>query len=286
MSLMKTSPAEQEAIVKMLTRIYIDIRDIEEEFQLLVGDHDFRPRIEYFHDAIRAFTAQDPKHPVTGGRLSVELLAYDLSCLRYLESMPLASFKPHGAMLSPQTAMAAVKPGLVAKKAKPDSTVRGRISELYRHYAVLFAALLKPFADRDYRDRTEEMNEQVEALHALMQQMEALGQGKGSQAQAATTIQHLGEEGLRHEMLKFMHNQQFKKKDALAKLTKFLKDHAAKTDKELAAVDAAHLNYAMSQLAVYEGARDMLKNLAGQGMNLVGQFVENAMKQTQREMGR
>ncbi len=46
---MKLSPAEQESIIALLTRIYTDIRDIEEEFQLLAGGSDFRPRIEYFH---------------------------------------------------------------------------------------------------------------------------------------------------------------------------------------------------------------------------------------------
>src|SRR5437762_2136105 len=102
---MKLSSSEKDSIVGLLARIYRDIRDIEEEFSLLAGNHDFRPRIEYFHDAIRAFTSQDPAQREPGGRLSIELLAYDLSCLRYIHAMPLSPFTPHGEALSPHTEM-------------------------------------------------------------------------------------------------------------------------------------------------------------------------------------
>src|SRR5690606_15911414 len=94
---MKLSPAEQDSLIQLLTRIYLDIVAVETEFKLMTGEGDFRPRIEYFHDAVRAFSSQDPAHMQPGGRLSVELLAYDVSCLRFLASMPLAPFKPHSA---------------------------------------------------------------------------------------------------------------------------------------------------------------------------------------------
>ena len=38
---MKTSAADQQSIVQLLTRIYSDIRDIEVEYQLFAGGHDF-----------------------------------------------------------------------------------------------------------------------------------------------------------------------------------------------------------------------------------------------------
>ena len=173
---MKLSQAEADSIVQLLTRIYSDIRGIEAEFQLLIGEHDFRPRIEYFHDAIRAFTSQKSSE-----RLSVELLAYDLSCLRYIQSMPLSSFKPHGELLSPKTDMVAVsKDGLTVKRARPDRAVREHISELYQSYAVLFAALLKPFEDRDYHERTDDLNQDVQDIHDVIRQFAALEKGKGS----------------------------------------------------------------------------------------------------------
>ena len=40
----KLSSAETESIVALLTRIYTDLHAIEEQYQLLVGGDDFRPR--------------------------------------------------------------------------------------------------------------------------------------------------------------------------------------------------------------------------------------------------
>ena len=100
---MKLSATEQESLVALLTRIYHDIRGLEETYGLLIGDGDFRPRIEYFHDAVRAFTSQDPNHYKTGGRLTVELLAYDVVSLRAIYAKPLAPFAPHTPILSAST---------------------------------------------------------------------------------------------------------------------------------------------------------------------------------------
>lgn len=283
---MKLSAAEQDSIISLLTRIYSEIRDIEEEFQLLVGGEDFRCRVEYFHDAIRALSSEDPQSQLPGGRLSVELLAYDLSCLRYIVSMPLAPFKPHGQAYSPKTDIITTKPNIAVKKRRPDRQVRERLGELYQHYSVLFAALLKPMADRDYKDRIDALNQDVEDVLNLVTQLNAHMQGKGSIAKIAEAIQHLEEDELRQQLVNFIEQEQHKKKDNLKKLAEFLKAHAAKKDKEIAAIDAAHMNYALAQLGIFEGSKDMLKKMASQGMNLVGRFVEASVAQSKREMGR
>jgi hypothetical protein len=283
---MKLSPSEQENIIALLTRIYTDIRDIEEEFELLAGEDDFRPRIEHFHDAIRAFSSKAPRNRDSKDRLAIELLAFDVSALRYIQSMPLASFKKHGHVMSPSTDLVAVNNGLTVKRKRPDRAVRERLSELYQHYAVLFAALLKPNADNDYRDRVDEMNQDVQDLHNLNTQFDALAKGKDQLKQVMAAINHLEEDDLRQELLNFMQQQKYKKNDNLKKLMEFLKQHAQKKDKEIASIESAHLNYVMAQLGIFEGSKDMLKKLAAQGMNLVGKFVENSIAESRREMGR
>jgi len=279
---MKLSAAELESLVALLTRLYGDIYAIEEEFQLLVGDNDVRPRIEYFHDAVRAFTSGD-----TGSnRLSVELLSYDLSCLRYIHSMPLSSFRPHGAVLSAGTGMVKKDGGLMVKRRRPDRTVREQIIEKYQHYAMLFAALLKPTADRDYHERTDNLNQDVKDLHDLIQQLGKQAQGVDNLKKIAASVQHLEEDDLREQLQNFLQEQKHTKKDNLKKLAAFLKAHAAKKDKEIAAIDQAHMNYALSQLGIFEESKDMLKKMAAQGMNLVGKFVESSIAQSRRDMGR
>lgn len=284
---MKLSSSEQESIVALLTRIYTDIRDIEDEFQLLAGEDDFRPRIEHFHDAIRAFSAQEPVKGGGPGRLAIELLAFDLSALRYIQSMPLASFKPEGQTMSPSTDMVALhQGGLTVKRKRPDRAVRERLSELYQHYAVLFAALLKPNADNDYRDRVDDINQDVQDLHNLTTHLDDLAKGKEALNKVVSSIQHLEEDDLRQQLLNFMQQNMHKKKDNLKKLMEFLKQHAQKKDREIASIESAHLNYVMAQLGIFEGSKDMLKKMAAQGMNLVGKFVESSIAESRREMGR
>src|SRR5262249_15061773 len=140
-------------------------------------------------------------------RLSIELLSYDLSCLRYLQSMPLASFKPHGRALSPKREIMAMNGGIAVKRKRPDRGVRERISELYQHYAVLFAAILKPLADRDYHERTDNLNQDVQDLHDLIHQLEAQAQGKGSMEKLGAAIHHLEDDALRQALMNFISEQ-------------------------------------------------------------------------------
>lgn len=283
---MKLSAKDQESIVSLLTRIYMDILAIEEEYQMLVGDGDFRPRIEYFHDAVRAFTSGEEDSKGGSGRLAVELLAYDLSCLRYIQEMPLSPFKPHGGIMSPRTDIMTAGPGVSVPPKRPGRDTRQRLTELYEHYAVLFAALLKPFADKDFNARLEDMNQDVQDLSALAQQMEALADGKGSIEAITAAIQHLEDEGLRQALLAFLQQQKHKDKGNLKKLVAFLKQQVKSKDGQIASIESAHMNYALNQLGIFENSKDMLKKMAMQGTNLVGKFVEASLAETRREIGR
>lgn len=283
---MKLSSNDQESIVQLLTRIYMDICPIEEEYQLLAGDHDYRARIDYFHDAIRAFTQGDPKAREAGGRLTVEQLSYDVAALRYIESMPLAKLNPKGEAFSPKSEMVEVKPGLVATGKRPDRNTRDRLSELYQHYAVLFAALLKPFADTDLKDRVEDLNEDIREINSISDEIKALAAGKISADQLAALAQHVNEEALRRLLLTFIQQQKQKDKQATAKLLAFLNIQVQEKDKAIKTIEEAHLHYALSQLAIFENSKDLLKKLATQGANIVGKFVEDAISKAQREIGR
>jgi hypothetical protein len=280
------SNTQQDALVQLLARIYTDILAIEEEFHLMAGQEDLRPRIEYFHDAVRAFFAHDQEARKDGGRLSVEMLAYDVSCLRYLCQMPLSPFKPHSENTSPHAGVADTNKSIAVKSKRPDRQVRERLADLYQHYSVLFSALLKPMADRDHKDRVSDLNYEVSQIKDAMQKLDAIDKGKGSVGQLSTAVQHLEEDELRHLMGTFIQQEKYKQKESIKKLMQFLKTHAAGKDKLIAAIDAAHMDYGLAQLGVYEESKDLIKKMAQQGMNLVGKFVQEAMAKTQREMGR
>src|SRR3954468_16476946 len=94
--------------------------------------------------------------------------------------------------------------GLTVKRARPDRTVKERLSELYQSYAVLFAALLKPNADRDYHERVDNLNQDVEDLHKLNEGLEGMLTNPQQLTKVMNAVQHLDEDGLRHELLNFM----------------------------------------------------------------------------------
>lgn len=279
---MKLSESEQEQLVSLLTRLYQELCEIETQHELFAGEGDFRPRIDYFHDAIRAFFAQDAAAREEGGRLGVEQLAYDLSCLRYLQEKPLSSFKPEVQNLSPRTDIVEVNQLPASKRARPDRTTRERISELYQHYAVLFAAILKPLADRDFLQRTDELNQDVKEINTVIQQL----QGEGGIEAINEAIHHVENPQLRNELIAFVQHGGLKQKEQINKLIQYLKDQKRARDGKIGTIDKAHMQYAVNQLAVYEASKDLLKNLASKGMNLVGKFVEASISQTRREMGR
>lgn len=278
---MKFSPSQQQSIVDLLTRLYFDICAIETPHNLLVGGGDFRPRIEYFHDAVRAFTADN------FAILTVERLAYDLKCLHYLQSMPLSAFTPHGGALSPRTDLVAKAPNsLAVKPGRPDRATKEKLAEYYQHYAILFSALLKTAADADLRERTDASFQDAGTLAALAQHFEALAAGKGSLQAIANTIHHLEDDALRQELRAFLEQGKHKKTPEVKKLLASIKTKSKQKDKSARAVESAHMDYCVAQLGIYEEGKDAVKKMAAAGMNLVGQFVESAIQETRREMGR
>lgn len=275
---MKVNSKDQESIVALLTEIYLEIVEIEEKFKLIAGGGDMRPRIDYFHDAVRAFTSGGTHHP----RLRVELLAYDLQCLRYIERMPLAPFREGGENRSPSQEVMTLDADLTTTGNRPDRKIRTRISELYQHYAVMFAALLKPAADHDFQERTETLNNDARDVQAIIQQFET----KIDVNIIAKLTQHLDEGELRVILTTFLQQKRQQNKDDVKKLTGHLKNHIKQKDIQIQSIDKAHLGFATTQLAIFEDSKDLLKKLATQGMNLVGKFVEASVADTKQQMGR
>ncbi|MFO0109587.1 MAG: hypothetical protein ACK52W_03515, partial [Alphaproteobacteria bacterium] len=78
---------EQDAILTLMQGKYEHILPIEAEWGIRFEEGDMRPRIEHFHDAVRALTSGADIFD-KASRLSVEHLAYDLSQLRQIQSRP------------------------------------------------------------------------------------------------------------------------------------------------------------------------------------------------------
>lgn len=269
---------DQQAILSLLTQIYSEIVDIETRFKLIAGKGDMRPRIDYFHDAIRAFTSEGENSQ----RLTIELLSYDLRCLRYIERMPLAPFREGADSLSPSQDIITMDADLMPMAGRPDRKIRTRISELYQHYGVMFSALLKPTADHDYNERVDTLNNDVKDIEGIIHEFE----NKADDKTIARLSNQLEEMELRIILSTFLQQKKHKNSADVKKLLGHLKNHTKHKDASIKSLEAAHMGFAVAQLGIFEESKDMLKGLAKDGMNLVGKFVEASVADTRRQMGR
>ncbi len=274
---MKANKAEQQALIAMLNRIYGEIRIIEEQWAIRVSENDYRPRIEYFHDAIRTLSSGE-----TGAyRLSVEMLAYDIALLRHIQASPFKRSKNTKTNLSPSTDVAFPSPQ--SRAGGGDASVKAELMELYKSYSLLFAALLADTADRNYQARTDEKNTEVEDMAQLAQAVKLAAQKKDVEIDLeAIADQHVEDPDMINKILFAFHNGKQKKRILASEALRKLKEMMDTCDKEIKTIEKAHFTYVTSQLAVYEGARDTVKKMAAQGMNIVGQFVANAVAEATR----
>ncbi len=263
-------PQSAEAILSILQQHYQAISLIETAWDIRFREGDMRPRIDYFHDAVRALTAGDDRFSA-GSRLSVEHLAYDLSQLRQAQARPITRIGGN-----PIAAVATMDD--VARGGGPDRTTRQQLIQLYKDYTVLFVALFAPVADDNFQLRSEEVDQSVADMALIEQVLQQLASGAISQGQAEMMLEGVEQDGLRESTLKALRGTKIRAAERDAMLGK-LKQAEAKLNQEKHTIDKAHLSYVTGQLAVYEDGRDTVKRLAAQGLNLAGKFVENAMSQ-------
>lgn len=275
---MKADNAAKQALINILNGIYSEIHSIESNQGIRASENDYRPRIEYFHDAVRVLTSG----VTTDRRLSVEFLAYDISMLRHIQANPI-SRKGDKLNLSPSTAL--VRSGHAENQATTPAQARARLSELYRNYAVLFAALFAEPADQDYQAKVNEGNYEVETIAELERAAKQAAKKQGAEVDVENFVeQNMGDPELIRKVLTALASK--KKKMLASDMAKHTGNMIKQADTKIKEAEKAHFTYVTSQLAVYENAKDVVKKMAVSGMNIVGAFVENAISDIARGGGR
>ena len=274
---------EQDAILTLMQGKYEHILPIEAEWGIRFVEGDMRPRIEHFHDAVRALTSGANIFD-KASRLSVEHLAYDLSQLRQIQSRPVGqvnrtSDKSTGDALVTLDARGKAPPRL------PPQSVRQELVQHYRDYTVFFAALFAPVADRNFKAREDEIEGNLVDLSLVEEVVEALASGQMEVSTALKELDHVEQDDLRERIQKLLMSRKLsarEKQEAQAMVAAIGKNLKSERKR----VDTAHTNYLTAQLAVYEESRDMIKKLAGAGMNLAGKFLETAVRNAGQGRGR
>lgn len=266
----------QVAIIDLMSGKYQQILALETEWGIRLTEGDMRPRIEHFHDAVRALTSGSADLYAKHSRLSVEHLAYDLSLLRQVQNKPVGTINR---VTEKSAGSELVKMGEAgASRLKmPPSAVRADIAALYCGYTVFFAALFAEVADKNYFSRSDVIDESVCDIGVIEEVLDQLIAGKITAEQAMRELMHVERDDLRERLQAMLSRKGLsaKEKQEARALLGTIEKGLAKEKKDL---DAAHMNYRTGQLAVYEDTKDLVQQLAAQGLNLAGKFVDNAMK--------
>lgn len=265
------SPSPKDSLIPLINELYERIRAMEAEHGLWAGANDFRPRIELFHDAIRALVAGHSPYESTG-RLSLQRLSWDINTLRMLQGNPLT--KMAGAdRLSPSQALVV--------KASPQAsnlrTIRSELAELYKNYTVLFVAMLAETADMNHRARMEDIDLQVEELAELQQHIN----GK-TQVNLHKEVDHLQPDAELAAQLKSMLPPE---KLAAADARSAIKAAHVILDKHQKQLEAQHMQWLSGQLQCYEESKSLVQKFMQSGLNMAGKFLQETMQQSGKGRG-
>jgi hypothetical protein len=265
----------KQSLIPIMTGQYSRLVEIETDWQIRLHEGDQRPRIEYFHDAVRALTSGQGDPYGKHSRLSVEHLAYDIDQLRRAQSQPMG-LRNNANQASPHSDVVPTG-GLAQSRARgPDRAIRAEISQLYKDYTVLFAALFAEIADMNFKSRIEEADQSVEDIALAEDVLNKLADGKISAQQAQAMLDGIEQDALREKIQLAIQSRTIRHTEAEALIAN-LNGLEGQIENEKMVIEKAHLTYVTGQLAVYEESTDTVKRLAAQGLNLAGKFVESAI---------
>jgi hypothetical protein len=264
----------KEALLPLINDLCERIRAVEPEQGLWAGPNDFRPRIELFHDAIRALVAGHSPYEAKG-RLTLERLAWDIDTLRAIQENPLLKL-PGTERLSPSTAVAIRRSAGDQKHYQRG--LRSEMQELYKNYTVLFVAMLAETADMNHKARMEEQDMLVEALACVERGVK----GKTSANLHKVADAQINDPIMRDDVKALLPKGTLEAADAI----KALKNTHVKIDKLQAQLEKCHLGWLTGQLAMYEESREVVQQFMRAGLNLAGKFVQETMQQGGRGSSR
>lgn len=270
---------EHQALLPLMHAKYEAILPIEAQWGIRFAEGDMRARVEYFHDAVRAFTSgasRDEK----GSRLSVEYIAHDIAQLHLIQEKPLG--KIYGAIeKSPSGALIKTGEGLVpsAQGKTPPVSVRADLKQHYKSYTVFFTALLSETADRNYFARCEEMDETLADIGLIETILKQLADGRLTQREAQEALS-----GITHDVLRTRMQGLLARKTVSAREKQEAVGLIAQAEKAVNAqrsnLDNAHLRMATTKMHIFHDSKDVVKELMTSGMNVAGKFLQNAVQQS------
>jgi hypothetical protein len=251
------------SLLPLINALYERIRALEMEHALFAGATDYRPRIELFHDAIRALVAGDSPYE-TKGRLTLERLEWDINTLRMIQGNPL--MKMAGAQQESASQALTVMPQSAKDARSFNRAVRTELAENYKNYTVLFVALLAETADMNHQSRIEEQDALLGEIASLNQSL--AGKVSVNLHQLVTQVIH--DDYLAEILKKSLPNTTM----PTAQAKQSLKQMEQKIDAKQEKLELSHINWLSQQRASYEEGKSIVQQTLQMGLNIAGAFLQ------------
>ncbi len=265
---------KMQALINMMNAKYEQITAIEQQFSIFGIDGDYRCRIEHYHDAVRALGDAHDDGLERHSRLAAEKLADDVEMLRQITARPTLAGRGEQHFSTNDALTIGADAGA---ELRPDSSVKRNLTSLYRDYTVFFVALMIDKAEDNINARNSENDVLVQDCYRLEQVLAQLGAGGADLSAVAKAANMMENDGLRKKIMSMLSQgapspQEIKDSiSALQNVRRSLGD-------ERKTLDNAGMRFASSQLMVYEGAKDVVKQLMQGGVNIAGKHTESAMQ--------
>jgi hypothetical protein len=270
-------------LINMLNNKYAELRDIEQKYNIFGLHGDFRPRIEHYHDAVRCYNNQSDQGLDRNSRLAAERLADDVEMLRQITARPLIVGRTQEHL---STSDALTIGELAGSELRPDAVIKRQLTSLYRDYTVFFVALMIDKTEDNIQARSEDNDIIVQDCYRLEQALAGLQNGSINISEVRAAANMLEHDGMRLKILNMLANAT-PDNNEISGAINTLQDVRRGLAEERKRIDAAGMRFASSQLMVYEGAKDTVKQLMQNGVNIAGKHTESAMQnnQTSRDRG-
>ncbi len=272
---------KQQALINMIHNKYEQIIAIEQRFSVLGVDGDYRCRIEHYHDAIRCLNHDNGLE--RNSRLAAEKLADDVEMLRQITTRPFIVGRGEQHLSVGNELTLGEDAG---RELRPDANVKRNLTAIYRDYTVFFIALMIEKAEDNINARNEENDVLVQDCYRLEQVLAALDAGKVDLQAVAKAANMMENDGLRQKIIAML-SQNAPSSAEIKNSISALQNVRRSLNDERKNLDAAGMRLASSQLMVYEGAKDVVKQLMQGGVNIVGKHTESAVQppQTSKDRG-
>ncbi|MBI1276382.1 hypothetical protein GC177_10510 [bacterium] len=157
-----------------------------------------------------------------------------------------------------------------------------RLQGHYEKYAMLFAAALADTVNDNYKVELEELDDLVRDASKLLRRIEEMERGgpKLSIAQLQRLLHEVDNPELKRRIAMLLKQERVDTSSSQSgggnKIppAQLIKKVMKQVDQEIDRLEQEHMNFLTGQLSSYEESKDLIKQLAAQGLNLAGKFTE------------